>query len=66
MKNIYKILLAVVLLTVIGFLGWKFLLPKEETPKEPETQDPSSEATIQEDNGDIIITIPDDQESAGE
>lgn len=66
MKNIYKILLAVILLAVIGFLGWKFLIPKEETPKEPETQDPSSEASIQEDNGDIIITIPDDQESAGE
>ena len=29
-------------------------------------QDPSSEVTIQEDGGNIVITIPDDQESAGE
>lgn len=31
-----------------------------------EEAEPTSEATIQEDNGEITITIPDDQESAGE
>ena len=31
-----------------------------------EQAEPTSEATIQESQGDLIITIPDDQESAGE
>ncbi|MBQ6478578.1 MAG: hypothetical protein IJI44_04325 [Erysipelotrichaceae bacterium] len=37
-----------------------------EIENEPVEEDEIQEATIQEDGGDIIITIPDDQESAGE
>ena len=67
MKRTYKIVIAAVLLLVCGLLAWKlfFSKPKPEEPVTP-PEDETSEATIQEDNGDIIITIPDDQESAGE
>ncbi len=64
MKKTYKIVIAAVLLLICGLLAWKLLFSKPKDPVKPE--DETSEATVQEDNGDIIITIPDDQESAGE
>lgn len=69
MKKSYLIIISVLIIIIGALLAYIFLF-SDRSDNVPEAQadvdNQQEEVTIQEDQGDIVITIPDDMESAGE
>lgn len=68
MKKKYLLIISVLVFIICALLAYIFLLPEKHNNNNAQANETgqSESATIQEDEGDIVITIPDDQESAGE
>ncbi len=73
MKKSYLIIIFSLVLIICALLAYIFLFPDKSAEKTDDNasdvqgnENHTSDASIQENQGDLVIEIPDDQESAGE